>query len=357
MEEGKNGLLPVSEYRGAIMGVAALWIYFFHCWILVFDGLSAPFSILYSVEFYLKLIGFTGVDIFLLLSGIGLTYAIKKGSVPKFYFRRIRRILLPFVVLGISMGIVREWGWEKILKNLSCYNFLFYHVDSFLWFGPAILILYLFFPLYFKLFDKAKSKEIFTLGAILVWLLLSLVLRDKMRSDLFGFTNRIPVFVFGIMLGHVIQTRKNIEFTLQTYLTLIVMLISGFYLAYLFNYTDVKTLIPVDNCLLPNILIAVSLTLLLARLFCVLDKKTKAGKWIVKIFGFFGMISLEFYCVQYWFADMVPLFVQDGWSKHLINIVLFLLVTATSWVCYVLFRTFWELVEKPFAKKNSAKAE
>ena len=175
-----------------------------------------------------------------------------------------------------------------------------------------------------------------------------------MRPDLFGFTNRIPVFILGIMFGHVIRNKKDIVFNVQTYVTLIIMLIAGLYLAYLYNYTDMKSAIPVDNCLLPNLLLPISLTILLARFFSVIDK-TKAGKWIVKILKFFGMISLEFYCVQYWFVDMVPLFVQDGWSKHLINVFLFLLVTMTSWVVYVLFRTIWELVDKLFSKKTSIK--
>ena len=90
--ERVHGLDLISKYRGAIMGFAALWILFFHEWVTLFVNNQVGVNI----EGYLKRIGFCGVDIFLLLSGIGLTFAIRKGNVLTFYYRRIKRILLPF---------------------------------------------------------------------------------------------------------------------------------------------------------------------------------------------------------------------------------------------------------------------
>lgn len=96
--ERVHGLDLISKYRGAIMGFAALWILFFHEWVTLFVNNQVGVNI----EGYLKRIGFCGVDIFLLLSGIGLTFAIRKGNVLTFYYRRIKRILLPFLVMGSS---------------------------------------------------------------------------------------------------------------------------------------------------------------------------------------------------------------------------------------------------------------
>lgn len=95
--ERVHGLDLISKYRGAIMGFAALWILFFHEWVTLFVNNQVGVNI----EGYLKRIGFCGVDIFLLLSGIGLTFAIRKGNVLTFYYRRIKRILLPFLVMAI----------------------------------------------------------------------------------------------------------------------------------------------------------------------------------------------------------------------------------------------------------------
>ena len=102
-------------------------------------------------------------------------------------------------------------------------------------------------------------------------------------------------------------------------------------------------------------LISISLSLLVSNLFKALEQRMpRFAKIILKVTGFFGMISLEFYCVQSWFIDIIPLLIEDGWSIHLINLMLFLIITALSWVVYVLFKNFWELTER-IAKKWKAK--
>ena len=41
---------------------------------------------------------------------------------------------------------------------------------SFLWFVPAILTLYLLFPLYYKVYEKAADKTLFTGAMFVLWL-------------------------------------------------------------------------------------------------------------------------------------------------------------------------------------------
>lgn len=53
------------------MGFAALWILFFHEWQI----LSTPGSLWHEIEYFVKRIGFCGVDIFFLLSGMGMVYS------------------------------------------------------------------------------------------------------------------------------------------------------------------------------------------------------------------------------------------------------------------------------------------
>lgn len=155
--ERVHGLDLISKYRGAIMGFAALWILFFHEWVTLFVNNQVGVNI----EGYLKRIGFCGVDIFLLLSGIGLTFAIRKGNVLTFYYRRIKRILLPFLVMAIIRCALEKWPIIEFWKNISGINFYTKSIYSFLWFVPAILTLYLFFPWYYKLFTR-KSRYSFS---------------------------------------------------------------------------------------------------------------------------------------------------------------------------------------------------
>lgn len=75
----KAGFSLLTKYRSAVMGLAAIWIFVFHEWNNTFK-MEIPFYIASRI----KQFGYGGVDIFLFLSGIGLTYAIGKTKLPGF---------------------------------------------------------------------------------------------------------------------------------------------------------------------------------------------------------------------------------------------------------------------------------
>lgn len=342
--ERVHGLDLISKYRGAIMGFAALWILFFHEWVTLFVNNQVGVNI----EGYLKRIGFCGVDIFLLLSGIGLTFAIRKGNVLTFYYRRIKRILLPFLVMAIIRCALEKWPIIEFWKNISGINFYTKSIYSFLWFVPAILTLYLFFPWYYKLFTKTKKPVLFFLCSLEVWLVFSLFVRETMRGDLYGFTNRIPVFLAGVLLGWLTQQKKT-TFTKGTWCLIAITFVAGLYLAYITNYKDYYLLVPTSNCCVPNFMISVSLPFLMAKFLDILShaKYTKpVGIGLTKVLSFFGTFSLEFYCVQEWLGwkIMGKMFEQQrpGW---LINLAVLLAITAVSFAAHFLFQQFWKLVD------------
>ena len=359
MEEkdvSKNGFLLVSKYRGAIMGIAALWIYVFHAWVIMSpEPEKGSFSLIYFLADYNKRLGYAGVDIFFLLSGIGLTFAIKKESTLKFYYKRIRRVALPALTIGIIRGIVQDWGFMETLRIVSGFNFFTKTAYDFVWFVPAIIICYFFFPFYWKLFEKISNKFLFTAGAVIVWLAVALLLRNVIRRDLCGFINRIPIFLIGILCGYLTQERKNAVFKVRTYLLLSASLISGLVFWYLVVFKGLDYYVTSGHCFLPTLLIAIGLTFLTAKLLDVIDRRlSRFGKVLSAILVFMGSISLELYCVQWWFADMVPILLEAGWPKYLVNISMFLMTTAAAWVMSMLIKFFWELVEKPFSSKSAA---
>ena len=198
----KNGFLLISKYRAVLMGIAAIWIHVYHAWIHTIINPTTGFGIAMSnVENFIALIGNCGVDIFLLMSGMGLTYAIKKDPLPKFYFRRIRRVYLPFLIAGIVSAVLEKWSFATFLSNVSGYSFYAVDVNQYCWFVPAIITFYLFFPLYFMVFEKVKNKTVCTAFVLLVWLLLSLVLKNVMRIDLFALSTGYPYFLSGSFSG------------------------------------------------------------------------------------------------------------------------------------------------------------
>ncbi len=353
----KNGFLLLSKYRKAIMGFAALWILFFHVWQpLIPVSSNMLINVFVFFEHFSSNFGYSGVDIFFMLSGIGLTFAIKKESIPAFYARRMRRILPTYLLLAVIKFFVEKWSILDFFGNISGYNFYAVHIYSFLWFVPAIITFYLFFPLYFKLFSKAKNKLLFTCCVILVCLLITFLVRDTMRIDFFAFTNRIPIFVVGIYFGYVSQNHKEIVFKKRSYLLLLIILSLGLYLAYLYNYTSFHIFVKQGNTFLPPFLIAISLPFLLAKLLDILEKRALTLGKILKVsLSFFGAMSLELYCFQDWFEKSTPYLQYFGVPDIVINISLILISVAAAWVCSKLTKFF--LQELPGLIKNRKKIE
>ena len=177
-----NGFKLIMQYRNVIMGIATIWIFIFHAWIPIFNNPTGNITLFcHYIEEYIRKMGYCGVDIFLLLSGMGLTYAIKKGSLARFYCRRIRRVFIPYFVTALVCWPVKHWTIVEFLKNVTGVTFYTQHIHTFCWFVPAIITLYLVFPLYYKFFSKAKSKFLFTALSIFIWFFISLLLHGHMR--------------------------------------------------------------------------------------------------------------------------------------------------------------------------------
>lgn len=338
----KSGLEILTKYRGAIMGIAALWILFFHEWQNV---LTAGTKIA-EYESYIKRIGFCGVDIFLFLSGIGLVFAIGKGSILSFYYRRLKRVYLPFLIVALIRFFTEKWTPAILRDYVLCISFYKVTIYSFLWFVPAILTMYLLFPLYYKLFEKSADKLLFTASAFLIWLVLTLFFREKLRGDMWGFTNRIPVFLFGIYAGHLTKTRKE-PFTRSAWIMLITALIAGLYFAYLANFKGWGFMVPTSNCFLPNLLIAISFPFVVSKgfdLLCSIPKVEIIGKAAVKVFSFFGLFSLELYCVQEWLCGLLLKEISDK-SPMFKNGMIFLISSISGFLLYMIVKYFWIDIE------------
>ncbi len=348
----RDGLQLLSRYRGAIMGFAAFWIFVFHEWQLAFWGTG----VLGGIESFVKRIGFAGVDIFLLLSGMGLTYAIGKGSLADFYYRRLRRLYLPFFLVGLCMLLLGKWDNVTFWGNVTGYNFYDKNMYSFLWFVPGIMTLYLLFPLYYKFFCTHKQPLYCLLGSLAVWLVLSIQLRDTLRYDLYGFTNRIPVFLVGIYLGWHSQ-KKPVELTLGGWGMLMAVFLLGLYLAWETNYQNYYLLVPISNCCVPNFMIALSLPFLLAKLLDLLHRGFLRwiGMGVNKILSFFGMFSLELYCIQEALGyELIPALQSKGLSPLWVNLLMFGATALGALVMYLLQNGFWKLIEEICHKLKKA---
>ncbi|MDD6547310.1 acyltransferase family protein [Blautia massiliensis (ex Durand et al. 2017)] len=302
------------------MGEASLWILIFHEWQPIFNSIW----IFKPLEEYIKRIGFCGVDIFLFLSGMGMPFAIQKG-IKTYYARRASRILPPYIVAALLMKIAGTFGWGEFWKNITGYNFIVNNIYSFLWYVPAIAILYLLFPIYWRTINSSKINTVIIL---LLWLLLTTLCRNISRQDIFGFTNRIPVFLVGVEYGtyNLTPNKDNVK-TADRIALLITMLVAGIYLSYLTNYRDYYLMVPQSNCFLPNILIGISVTLLTAYFFEYLNYTKgilrKFSIHLNTIFTHIGSISLELYCVQEWVGNSINTKLYGLLNNICLNILIF----------------------------------
>lgn len=331
-------LALVNRYRSPIMGFAALWILFFHFWQPLFAN-GAPAALFYA-ENVAKRLGFEGVDMFFLLSGMGLTYSVGKHSLGGFYLRRLKRLAVPFVAVAALRAVCERWGWRAFLFVVSGANFFVGNMYFFLWFVTAIAVLYLVFPLYWRFFSRARSKVVFTLAVIAVWYALSLSLRGVLREDMYGFTNRIPVFLTGVLFGWGSQKGAALPPRRTVAVIAAGLAAAGLTLSFMCNFRNLELLLPQSNCCLPSFLTALGLTALLAELFAWLGRG--AGRFVNRALGFVGGISLEFYCVQEFLGGRTVNALAGHVPDIAVNLAVLAVVTASGWALHIANDLLWQ---------------
>lgn len=198
----KISFRSISEHRQSLMGIAIMLILFCHN-ILYFDN-----STLTAANNVMKSLCTIGVDIFLLLSGLGCYYSLtKRRDLLDFYKKRILRIL-PLYLL-----IIVPWVYilAKVEKQVFWELFHEYSLHAFLldgivveWYIPAILFLYLLAPFLYMIIKKNKFLYRFIIGGIIITSFLISVLSDEntvLRTVNSFFISRVPVYMFGMQIG------------------------------------------------------------------------------------------------------------------------------------------------------------
>lgn len=195
----------ISKYRDSIMGVAIVGILLCHyneC--RTIQGLSPN---ILSKFFGL---GNCFVDVFLILSGVGLYYSFSKNNaVVDFYKRRLLRLLPTYLIIAVPYWIYHDMFLEggsivTVLYNLSFGSLLVEGVHRF-WFVFLILILYLLFPFVYKALNVKGSVNKNVLITILAFLVVGGVLLNRLIPEFYSNIRiafeRIPVFIIGVYLG------------------------------------------------------------------------------------------------------------------------------------------------------------
>jgi len=197
-----------------LKGFAILGIIFSHVGYFLFADHTFlfPFSILAGVS----------VDLFLLLSGFGLTQsALKSGiSTWSFYKKRLLRLFVPFwIVLGslIVLDIIFLkifYPWQTIVQaffGIFLSSHIYEDLNSPFWYFTLILFYYILFGL---LFFKKKP----WLSALLMYAISYFILRQNfslIKDIAIFYKIHILAFPLGILAGWICFERSWLQIAMQ----------------------------------------------------------------------------------------------------------------------------------------------
>lgn len=291
---GTFKLVDISKYRRELFGCATICILAVHS---IAHQSNLP-KLLSTVQ---QILGFgtIGVDIFLLLSGLGLFYSLSKNKDTKaFYSRRLIRIFIPYLLIAIP---VYTWKYffiafkpMQFIFQLSTFSFWFQHNGA--WYVSLIIPLYLLFPLLYRSVYKNKHPFVIILieiiGLMAVLQLLEWTRIQWLSDNVCWAFMRGASFLMGCYLGRMAKENKRYR---------IIYAIGASVLVLLFLQVCFKVLSSL-------IVFRYLQYTLIAMLFCVIvtlffnfNKIRKVNQF----FCFLGDISLEMYLWNIFLIDIL----------------------------------------------------
>lgn len=326
----------ISKHRSVLMGIAIIWILFFHTRIV----LSNPILI------FIKEIGYAGVDIFAFLSGMGIFYSLSNNDDSvSFYKRRLYRIA-PQYYLMLSLFLVffgTNYSLSEIIGNIFCLNIWIGNTKYVYWYVQAILVWYLMSPILFKIINKNK---IYTVMLILILYVVSIAF---WKHDALMAMSRFPVFVIGMAFAKDNLTNnsfaENKSFLRKKFIALFLILAAGIFLikfllnncvGYLWNY---------GMYWYPFVFIAPSLCMIISELIDLLEKFYGIEQ-LVKGMKIIGKSTYEIYLIHTILYNFI-------WDKYTLNAAQWIMIMCISAVLGVLYSKIMSIGIKAGYKKSS----
>lgn len=192
----------LSRQRPVIMGISVAWVMLFHArFELPETSWMAPMRLVKSM-------GFSGVDVFFLVSGLGLAWSasspdFRPGS---FLLRRVVRLVPSWwaalvLALGFQFALGGRIPLSEILARFIGWDF--FHRGIFLfWFPPAMLATYLVFLAAWALPWRRRHPLATLCGlSLCAWGVGALLSWTEVAEHLLIWTTRLPSFFLGAFLG------------------------------------------------------------------------------------------------------------------------------------------------------------
>lgn len=310
----------LSKYRKECMSISIIMIMFCHINLSLIgnDNIANEISII-------QMIAQVGVDIFLLLSGVGLYFSMSKDSnLINFYMKRIKRIIVPYLIVAIFYSLFMYMLGLCSLKE-SIYNFslITFFTKGVLneWFIASILVLYCLFPLIYRLANR-NCKLLVIISACLIVLSFAFAyiieLPRNLRIVNEIFIVRIPTFILGCIIGKYIINKKN-EIKLTIRISVIIFFII-LLICVLVAHAKLHNL----WWLLRLLYMPLSLFLLIVLTNCFFDNKVLINRAISGV----GGITLEIYLLHEKIQNITYYYLNLNISNNNLLIVFFIIINA-----------------------------
>lgn len=302
----KFNLAIISRYKLELMGIGVFMIIICHAYA---NGvqMSAPIK---SLCAYCAI----GVDIFFLLSGIGMYYSLSKQSnysnskykTLKWYLHRYKRILLPYLCISIPWFIYVSVDIQDFFLNLSTISF--YINGKGAWFVSILFILFIVTPITQRLLSS-KNGLLILIFILIITTLFGFLKNESVKyHNLLYALNKTPCYFIGIYLGKKIKSRRKINYWIPFILSLNLSIL-------LKIYTPGYYIWP--------------LTLSVVELICLVLNLFRQHKFLIIL----GSISLESYLFNIALGNTVPhniLHINDNFRYVLIVVIGLLLSLAVN---------------------------
>lgn len=177
-----------------------------------------------------------GVDIFLFLSIIGLSYSIERNNICDFYIHRIKR-LFPMYLFFLALSSVFFKSEEDIVSEVF---FQITGVSNFVgnpfneWYIPAIILIYVLFPMFYYSITKICKMHTFIGVALIVFSIYSFVITRELMT--LYFARRLYLIVLGIVIYYIHQkVHKPIGvIVVLSFVAMIQLFVPSYYNMFLF---------------------------------------------------------------------------------------------------------------------------
>lgn len=246
----------LSKYRGELFGVAIISILVFHYCDGYFNALADNLFVADRggflhrfVSFYNKVICSIGVEVFLILSGIGLYYSASSNyNAKSFYRKRLLRIMPAYIIVGGAFWIAKDLvvnhlGLREFILDFSFISF-FTQGSITIWFIGLILFLYLIYPAIYKYIfssETARGRFMAFLSLLIFFLgvpVFIYLLYPNLYSNIQIAITRIPIFIFGCYIG---KSTKEGEYIRPRTIAFVIVLIMANRLLFMHLYNGAKS--------------------------------------------------------------------------------------------------------------------